>query len=62
MPLPQLKVLRETYCSQQVLDTAIGWVEAHRPELITNLMRDEQMAPAGLFRKGLGHPRILAAP
>jgi hypothetical protein len=41
MPLPQLKVLRETYCSQQVLDTAIGWVETHRSELIENLMRDE---------------------
>jgi hypothetical protein len=41
MSLPQLKVLRETYCSQQVLDSAIGWVDAHRPELIENLMPDE---------------------
>jgi hypothetical protein len=38
MPLPGLIALRETYCTQQVLDTAVGWVEAHRPELIKNLM------------------------
>jgi hypothetical protein len=41
MPLPQLKVLREDYCSQHVVDTAIGWVESHRPELIENLMLQE---------------------
>ena len=41
MPLPRLKVLRETYCSQQVVDTAVGWVESHRPELIEKLMEDE---------------------
>src|SRR5580704_9407447 len=41
MPLPRLKVLRETYCSQQVVDTAVGLVETHRPELIENLMEDE---------------------
>jgi hypothetical protein len=41
MPLPRLKVLRETYCSQQVVDAAVGLVETHRPELIENLMEDE---------------------
>lgn len=41
MPLPRLKVLRETYCSQQAVDTAIGWMEAHRPELIGKLMEEE---------------------
>ena len=41
MPLPRLKVLRETYCSQQVVDTAAGLVETHRPELIAKLMEDE---------------------
>jgi hypothetical protein len=38
MPLPQLKVLREEDCSQVMTDTAVGWVEAHRPELIRNVM------------------------
>jgi hypothetical protein len=38
---PRLKVLRETYCSQQVVDTAVGLVETHRPELIDHLMEDE---------------------
>src|SRR5258706_5184274 len=37
----RLKVLRETYCSQQVVDTAVGLVETHRPELIAKLMEDE---------------------
>ncbi len=41
MPLPRLKVLREDYCSQAVTDLAISWVEAHRPELIENLMLHE---------------------
>lgn len=38
MPLPRLKVLREDYCSQEVTDLAIGWLETHRPDLIENLM------------------------
>jgi hypothetical protein len=42
MSLPRLKVLRETDCSQQVVDTAIGLVETHRPELIENLMEEER--------------------
>jgi hypothetical protein len=41
MPLLRLKVLRETYCSQQVGDTAVGWVDAHRPELIEKLIEEE---------------------
>jgi hypothetical protein len=41
MPLPRLKVLREIYCSQQVVDTAVGLVEAHRPELVEKLIEDE---------------------
>jgi hypothetical protein len=31
--------LREDYCSQEVTDLAIGWVESHRPALIENLMQ-----------------------
>lgn len=38
IPLPRLKVLREDYCSQEVTDLAIGWLETHRPDLIENLM------------------------
>jgi hypothetical protein len=45
MPLPRLKVLRETYCSQQAVDTAVGWVESHRPELIEKLMEDPSGSP-----------------
>jgi hypothetical protein len=41
MPLPRLKVLQDTYCSQQVVDTAVGLVETHRPELIEKLMEEE---------------------
>jgi hypothetical protein len=41
MSLPRLKVFRETYCSQRVVDTAVGWVEAHRPEPIEKLMEEE---------------------
>jgi hypothetical protein len=41
MPLPRLKILRETYCSQQVVDTALDSVEVHRPELIEKLMEEE---------------------
>lgn len=41
MPVARLKVLRETYCSQQVVDTAVGWVKVHSPELIEQLMEDE---------------------
>jgi hypothetical protein len=33
--------LRETYCSQQVVDTAVGLVETHRPELIEKRMEEE---------------------
>jgi hypothetical protein len=44
MPLPRLKVLRETYCSQQVVDTAVDFVEVHRPELIEKLMAEEHCA------------------
>jgi hypothetical protein len=59
MPLPRLQVLRETYCSQQVVDTAIGYVEAHRPELIEKLMEDEHWRQQDYSEAGLGHPRIL---
>jgi len=38
MPLRQLKALRDDNCSQAVTDLAIGWLEAHRPDLIENLM------------------------
>lgn len=38
MPLPALRVLREDYCSQEVTDLAIGWLETHRPELVDSLM------------------------
>jgi hypothetical protein len=34
MSLPELKVLREDYCSQQVVDNALGFPEARSPELI----------------------------
>jgi hypothetical protein len=57
MPLPPLKVLRETYGSQQAVDTAVGWVEAHRPGLIEDLMRDEHWRQQDYSRTGgLGHP------
>jgi hypothetical protein len=47
MPLPRLKVLRETYCSQQVVDTAVDFVEVHRPELIEKLMAEEHWRQQG---------------
>ena len=47
MPLPRLKVLRDTYCSQQVVDTAVGLVETHRPELIEKLMEEHWQPIAG---------------
>ena len=33
MPLPRLTVLREDYCSQEVVDLAVASLETHRPEL-----------------------------
>jgi hypothetical protein len=41
MPLPRLKILRETYLNRQVVDTAVDLVETHRPELIEKLMEEE---------------------
>jgi hypothetical protein len=41
MPLPRLKVLQDTYCSQQVVNAAVGLVETHRPELIEKLIEEE---------------------
>jgi hypothetical protein len=52
MPLPRLKVLRETYCSQQVVDTAIGYAETHRPELIENLMEEEHWRQQAYSERG----------
>jgi hypothetical protein len=41
MTPPELKVLREDFCSQEAADNAIGWVQSHRPELIDNLLMEE---------------------
>jgi hypothetical protein len=34
IPLPELKVLREDYCSQDMTDYAIDLVQRRRPDLI----------------------------
>jgi hypothetical protein len=40
-PLPAMKVVREDYCSQDITDKAIALVEAQRPDLIWQMMREE---------------------
>jgi hypothetical protein len=47
MPLPRLKVLQDTYCSQQVVNAAVGLVETHRPELIEMLLEEHWQPMAG---------------
>jgi hypothetical protein len=47
MPLPRLKILRETYLNRQVVDTAVDLVETHRPELIEKLMEEHWQPIAG---------------
>ena len=41
MSLPDLKVIREDYCSQKVVDNALGFLEALSPDLIQKLMLEE---------------------
>lgn len=41
MSLPELKVIREDYCSQQVVDNVIGFLEALSPKLIQKLMLEQ---------------------
>jgi hypothetical protein len=38
VPLPEIKVLREDYCGQEMTDYAIDFVQWRRPDLIEKLM------------------------
>jgi hypothetical protein len=41
--LPHLKVLRETWCTQQQVDQATDYLQAHNPALIRDLLQWEDM-------------------
>ena len=41
-PLPGLKVLRDTWCSQQTADKAIDYLQAHHPALLQELLAEEE--------------------
>ena len=41
-PLPRLKVVRDTWCSQQLADNAADFLQAHKPDLIQELAAEER--------------------
>jgi hypothetical protein len=53
-PLPDLNVLRETYCSQGTCDRAVGFLESHNPEVVWELRLEER--PRGHLAAGPGEP------
>ncbi len=44
-PLPSLKVIRETYCNQEMTDTLLDFLQEKRPDLIKRLIETEQAIP-----------------
>ena len=44
-PLPSLKVIRETYCNQEMTDALLDFLQEKRPDLIKRLIETEQAIP-----------------
>jgi hypothetical protein len=57
-PLPELPVLRDSYCSKETVDRVVRWIHDHHPEWLIEVLAEEVGSRAGHYiavRNLLGH-------